>query len=109
MTLHAWLAAGDTLVVDVREPREYEREHIAGALLMPLSRLAPHSLPSDKRIVLCCAMGCRSKTAARRLGLPGLAHLEGGMDAWLAAGLPFASVRVPQPMLSPFGAPAQLA
>ena len=87
-TLSAWLAVGDTVVIDVREPAEHQREHIAGARLMPLSRLDAQALPADKRIVLCCASGCRSKTAARRLGLAGLAHLDGGIYAWMEAGLP---------------------
>jgi rhodanese-related sulfurtransferase len=87
-TLQAWLASGDTIIIDVREPGEYEREHIVGARLMSLCTLDVSQLPRDKRIVLCCASGNRSQTAARRLGLPGLAHLEGGLFAWKAYGLP---------------------
>ena len=87
-TLQAWLACGDTVLVDVREATEHAREHISGARLMLLYKLDPSALPRDKRIVLCCASGNRSQTAARRLSLEGLAHLEGGLDAWKAAGLP---------------------
>jgi rhodanese-related sulfurtransferase len=87
-TLQAWLACGDTVLVDVREPAEYAREHIVGAQLMSLAALDPAQLPRDKRIVLCCASGNRSQTAARRLGLSGLAHLEGGLFAWKAYGFP---------------------
>jgi rhodanese-related sulfurtransferase len=85
-TLAAWLAYGDTVLIDVREHTEYALEHIAGAYLMPLCRLDPSALPETQRIVLCCASGNRSQTAARRLGLAGLAHLEGGLTAWKAAG-----------------------
>jgi len=90
-TLQAWLACGDTVLIDVREHTEYALEHIAGAYLMPLCRLDPSALPKDTRVVLCCASGNRSQTAARRLALEGLAHLEGGLGAWKAAG--FATVQ----------------
>ena len=87
-TLQAWLASGDTVLVDVREAAEYAREHISGAGLMPLYKLDPSILPRDKRIVLCCASGNRSQTAARRLPFEDVAHLEGGLEAWKAAGFP---------------------
>lgn len=109
-TLSAWLGAGDTELIDVRERAEHEREHIPGSRLMPLSALDVHSLPRDKRIVLYCAAGCRSKTAARRLGLAGLAQLDGGIAAWTAAGL--ATVRAtPARVTTPpyFGAPPRFA
>ena len=100
-TLQAWLACGDTVLVDVREPAEYAREHIVGARLMSLAALDATQLPRDKRIVLCCASGNRSQTAARRLGLAGLAHLEGGLFAWKAYGLP--TVKRQSPRLGPMG------
>jgi rhodanese-related sulfurtransferase len=110
-TLKAWLACGDTILVDVREPVEYVREHIVGAQLMSLCSLDASQLPRDKRIVLCCASGNRSQTAARRLGLPGLAHLEGGLFAWKAYGFP--TVKKPQPVrlasMRRFDSPVQAA
>ena len=87
-TLQAWLAEADTVLIDVREHTEFALEHIRGARLMPLWRLDASALPKGKRIVLCCASGNRSQTAARRLDIDGLAHLEGGLAAWKAAGLP---------------------
>ena len=96
-TLQAWLASGDTVLIDVREPMEYAREHIAGARLMSLCALDPAQLPRGKRIVLCCASGNRSQAAARRLGLPGLVQLTGGLFAWKAYGLP--TVKKPGPRL----------
>jgi adenylyltransferase/sulfurtransferase len=87
-TLSAWLAGGNTVVIDVREPGEHARAHIRGSRLMPLSRLDVYAVPPNSQIVLYCASGCRSKTAARRLGLDGLAHLEGGLAAWIDAGFP---------------------
>ena len=108
-TLNAWLSAGTAVLVDVREPHEHAREHIAGCRLMPLSQLDPETLPRDSQIVLCCASGCRSKTAARRLRLQGLAHLEGGLAAWVEAGLPTVEAPTPRPNAASFGTAAQLA
>jgi rhodanese-related sulfurtransferase len=108
-TLRLWLDAGDVLVVDVRETAEYMRGHIAGALSMPLSRLDASTLPRDKRIVLYCTAGNRSQTAARRLGCAGccnLAHLEGGLQAWLAAGLPVLQAHAQHTSELPLPAPA---
>ena len=96
-TLRAWLACGDTVLIDVREDAEHAREHIAGARLMPLCKLDAAQLPKDKRIVLCCASGNRSRTAARRLALPGLAHLQGGLFAWKAYGFPTVKKRPATP------------
>ena len=86
-----WLEAGAVLLVDVREPREYEAEHIAGALLLPMSSLDPDYFPvlPGRRVVLHCAIGKRSAAAARMLAALGhdVAHMTGGLDAWKDAGL----------------------
>jgi rhodanese-related sulfurtransferase len=109
-TLQAWLACGDTVVIDVREPGEYAREHIVGAQLMPLCTVDAAQLPRGKRIVLCCASGNRSQTAARRLALPGIVQLEGGLFAWKAYGLPTVKKHRPGPGLHRrFDASAQAA
>jgi SulP family sulfate permease len=80
------------LVVDVREPREYQHGHIAQARLIPLPTLlaAPPDLPLDQPIVFVCRGGRRSTRAAALLSGNGSAQitvLEGGMLAWEAAGL----------------------
>lgn len=85
-----WLETGAVLLVDVREPREYEAEHIAGALLLPMSSLDPDFFPvlPGRRVVLHCAIGKRSEAAAKMLAAAGrqVAHMAGGMDAWKDAG-----------------------
>jgi SulP family sulfate permease len=80
------------LVVDVREPREYERGHVPQARLMPLpSLLSPAlDLPRDQPLILVCRGGRRSTRAACLLqgrGYDNVAVLEGGMLAWERAGL----------------------
>lgn len=93
--LQAMLAAGEALVVDVREPHEFLAAHIPGALNLPLSAFDPAALPdpAGRRLVLSCAAGGRSARAlaacdAARAAVDG--HLAGGLGAWAAAGLPVA-------------------
>ncbi len=92
-TVAEWLDAAEVVLVDVRETKEYDLEHIAGALLLPLSSLDADLFPAvgDKRLVLHCAIGKRSAAAARMLikaGHANVMHMEGGLTAWKAAGLP---------------------
>src|SRR4051794_15344071 len=87
------LTEGKVLLVDVREPREIEIERIPGAVYLPMSMFDPESIPdpAGKTVVFSCASGIRSVTAsqiAQAAGLPYDAHLEGGLKAWKAAGLP---------------------
>lgn len=90
-TAKAWLDQGDTLFLDVREPGEHAREHIAGARLQPLSTLNPANLNLNGagRVVVHCASGMRSAKAAEQLqaaGIASVAHLAGGLQAWREAG-----------------------
>jgi len=87
------LKAGEILLVDVREPYEFDAERIAGAVSLPLSAIDPSAVPDagGKTIVLSCAGGVRSAKAADYLQAAGLDirhHLAGGLRAWVAAGLP---------------------
>ncbi len=95
-TLARELAARRIILVDVREPPEYALEHIAGALLFPLSTFDATALPPDgaRRVVFHCGSGKRSLDAAhRRLagGAAHAAHLGGGLAAWKASGQPVVS------------------
>ena len=92
LTLKGQLDRGECVLVDVREPGEHAREHIAGARLVPLASLDPAKLADApvRRIVLHCASGSRSARGAARLAAAGLdvAHLAGGLPSWIQAGLP---------------------
>ena len=46
-TIHQQMPGRDILLVDVREPAEHAAEHIAGALLVPLSSFDPATLPQQ--------------------------------------------------------------
>lgn len=88
----ARLDAGNILLIDVREPSEYEAERIPGALLFPLSTFDASRLPPDgvHQLVFHCGTGKRSALAAQKrlsAGAPAAAHLAGGIGAWKSAGL----------------------
>ncbi|HRP09865.1 MAG TPA: rhodanese family protein [Terricaulis sp.] len=92
-TLQQRLKAGDTLLIDVREQDEHAREHIAGARLVPLSALDAHDFNGDeaKVAVFHCKSGMRTQANAARLQSVGFSQtycLDGGIEAWKAAGLP---------------------
>ncbi len=80
----------DFLLVDVREPGEYEIVSIPGAVLMPkgefLNGAALETLPADKRIVVHCKSGVRSAEVLAVLKGAGFAdavHVGGGVVAWV--------------------------
>jgi rhodanese-related sulfurtransferase len=84
------LARKEVVLVDVREPGEHQGARIEGAVLHSLSRFDPASLPKGE-VVLHCGIGKRSRMAAGLCAKAGVAvagHLEGGLAAWTAAGLP---------------------
>ncbi len=95
--VHALLRSRQAVLIDVREPAEFEAERVPGALLFPLSGFDPESLPLDgsKRIILQCGTGRRSAQAAQRLldgGSDEASHLAGGIKAWKEAGLPLTTL-----------------
>ncbi len=80
------------LVVDVREPREFNQGHVPEAQLIPLPKMLSDTvdLPVDREIVLVCGSGRRSARAAYALQNKGYEHvriLRGGILAWEAAGM----------------------
>ncbi len=86
----ALVESGAVTLVDVREAPEFAAEHIAGAVLHPLSSFDPMALPPG-RLVFQCGIGKRSLAALERCAAAGVAqgqHLQGGLAAWKQAGLP---------------------
>lgn len=86
------LVDAGALMLDVREPDEWCREHAPAAMLMPVDRVQnqEHELPRDRRIVVVCRSGGRSAAVTALLRHSGFdaVNLTGGMCAWAAAGLP---------------------
>jgi rhodanese-related sulfurtransferase len=92
------------ILIDVREPGEFNSEHIEGAQSFPLSSFDPAALPQDaaRTVVLQCGVGKRSAMAVQRClaaGIPVHTHLTGGLMAWKAAGLPTVSDQTRGPSL----------
>ncbi|MEV0681059.1 adenylyltransferase/sulfurtransferase MoeZ [Actinosynnema sp. NPDC050436] len=82
-------AGEDFLLVDVREPHEYEIVRIPGSVLIPKDRIlsgeAFSELPQDKQVVLHCKSGARSAealAALHRAGFKDAVHVGGGVLAW---------------------------
>jgi rhodanese-related sulfurtransferase/rubrerythrin len=74
-------------LLDVRQPGEYETEHLPGAKLIPLPELGGRlaELDADKPTVVYCAIGGRSRIAAQVLAAKGfreVMNLSGGIKAW---------------------------
>ncbi|MFT6656928.1 rhodanese-like domain-containing protein [Maritalea sp.] len=96
------VAAGDVLLVDLRDVRECKREgKIHGAVHVPRGMLefwidpqSPYHKPelaTDKKLLFFCAAGWRSALStktAKDMGFDNVAHIEGGFGAWRKAGAP---------------------
>ncbi len=80
-------------LLDVRTPGEYEAVHIVGSYNVPLDQLAEHAAEIrsvEAPMVLICRSGQRSRKAEAALkagGMQTLHVLDGGLQAWEAAGL----------------------
>lgn len=77
-------------VLDVRERSEWNTGHAPQAVHVPLSEIdtAPRRLKQDTPVVVMCASGMRSRSAAQHLRTLGFdaTSLSGGIGAWLSAG-----------------------
>lgn len=99
------LADPEVVMVDLRDPRELEREgKMPGAFHCPRGMLefwidpdSPYHKPifaEDKRFVFFCGGGWRSALAAKTaqdMGLKPVAHIDGGFSAWKKSGAPIVS------------------
>jgi rhodanese-related sulfurtransferase len=85
---------GSVRLLDVRTPGEYSTAHIAGSYNVPIDVLPEHAAEIrtlQTPVVLICQSGQRADRAdavLRTSGMRQLRVLDGGMRAWLAAGLP---------------------
>ncbi|WP_421841554.1 adenylyltransferase/sulfurtransferase MoeZ [Mycobacterium sp.] len=77
------------VLIDVREPVEWDIVHIDGAQLIPQSLIDSGEglakLPSDRTLVLYCKTGVRSAEAlatVKKAGFSDAVHLQGGITAW---------------------------
>jgi rhodanese-related sulfurtransferase len=85
----------NAVVLDVREPSEYDAGHVLNSRLIPLGKLKERmgelKKHKDQPIVVMCRNGNRSGTACLLLGKQGFAqvyNLAGGVQAWKKNNLP---------------------
>lgn len=91
------VAQPDLLVIDVRTPMEFAEVHVPQARNEPLDKLQPKilfgagGLPKGAPVYILCRSGGRATKAAElfaREGFENAVVVEGGTQAWCAAGLP---------------------
>lgn len=82
-----------TVLLDVRTPEEYREARLRGAKLIPLNELERrvNEIPRDKPLLVYCAVGARSDSAARLLASKGfkeIYHMSDGIVGWYKKGFP---------------------
>ncbi len=87
---------GDIQLVDCREPYEWDAGHVEGAIFLPLNSImagAGADLDKDRPIAVICRSGNRSELATMMFQARGFdaTNVQGGMEAWAAAGLPYST------------------
>ena len=86
------------VVIDVRTSEEYASGHIPGAVNVPFDQVAQRigEIDTPHGVALYCMVGPRARKGESALlaaGYEKVLHLEGGLAAWQAAGLPVARTR----------------
>jgi len=81
------VAGDDFILLDVREPEEFEICQLEGALLVPYSEFAEHidDFDQDKNYIVHCKLGGRSSKACEALiekGFKDVTNLSGGIIEW---------------------------
>lgn len=70
--LDSYVGHPDFIIIDVREPEEFQAGHIRGAKNIPYKKLLGQiSLSKEKTIILYCSRGSASLAAGRRMALQG--------------------------------------
>ena len=78
----------DVVLIDVREPYEWEAGHIEGAVHIPMNQVPQrlHEIPKDREVVMICRSGGRSGHVQQHLltaqGYTRVKNLVGGMQRW---------------------------
>jgi rhodanese-related sulfurtransferase len=87
--------SANAVLLDVREPKEYEGGRVPNAIHIPLGQLASRvqelAKLSSRPVVVYCDRGGRTRSvepALHKQGFKEIYHLQGGFTAWKAAGLP---------------------
>jgi rhodanese-related sulfurtransferase len=95
--LHALHNQRPVTLVDVRTPEEFREVRVAFSSLVPMNTINPvtmmeeQNFPIDEPVYFICHVGGRSARTCLALmatGHPNVVNVEGGIEAWEAAGLP---------------------
>jgi rhodanese-related sulfurtransferase len=86
---------GSVFLLDVRTPEEYRQGHLQGAVLIPISEIEKRvgDVPPNKKIVVYCAVGSRSRQVAGFLTSKGYREvydMKDGIIGWYRNGFPIA-------------------
>ena len=79
------LIENDAVIIDVRNSDEYNTGHIKGSVNIPVSNILSVDYDKDTIIIVYCASGMRSATAAEKLieaGYTNVYNLDGGLINW---------------------------
>jgi rhodanese-related sulfurtransferase len=91
----ARLSSDDVVVIDVRQPEEYNEFHAPGSVLIPLADVPERidEIPTDGTVYVICLTGARSGRAVEYLLRQDVdaVNVAGGMKAWSEAGHPVAT------------------
>ena len=85
----------DLLILDVREPSEYEAGHLKGATHFPRGvvefRMAGGKYPADQEIIVTCSHGFRAASVTKTLRDMGYTNVNAhrGMNSWIDGGYEF--------------------
>lgn len=100
----------DAVILDVRQPNEFDAGHAPGAVSIPLGQLRARvaEVPEvDGSLLVICKAGGRSQAAAEFLASQGLdvSNIAGGTTAWYEAGKPLVSETGETPAVVPPSTP----
>jgi rhodanese-related sulfurtransferase len=92
----AELRDSGAFILDVREPSEWQENHIPGATLIPLGELASRvsEVPKDQQVVVVCRSGNRSQQGRdilKQAGFEDVTSMTGGMKQWMSSGYEWVS------------------
>ena len=85
-------SSDEAMIIDLRGAEQYGKEHIVGAVHMPVDTLNANNLPDDgRKVIVHCNRGGRAGRFCNALMADDdsidIYHLKGGIEAWKADGL----------------------
>jgi rhodanese-related sulfurtransferase len=102
-SIEAMSVPPDAHLLDVREQDEWDAGHVEASQHIPIGQLLARlgEIPPDRDVIVVCRVGSRSAQVTAYLAQQGYdaVNLDGGLDAWVAAGRPLVSETGPARVL----------